>query len=49
LAYIADGSRKLIEGSRGCGAQVSLKFGEGHLDGIEVGTVGRPKECAEII
>ncbi len=44
----ADGVPQGFDCSLGLGAQESFEFGEGVLDRVEVGTVGRqkPKRCA---
>jgi hypothetical protein len=38
---VGDGLPEVGDGSRGGGAQQGLELGEGHFDGIEVGTVRR--------
>lgn len=38
---MGDGAPKVSDGSRGSFFEEGLEFGEDHLDGIEVGTVGR--------
>jgi hypothetical protein len=44
VADFADGAPEGVDGSDCLGAQEGFEFGEGHLDWIEVGAVGRQKE-----
>ena len=48
IADFADCSPEFIDGSCGSFSQVGLELGEGHLDRVEVGAVGRQeqKPCA---
>src|SRR3954468_16938998 len=43
-ADVADGAPERIVGPGACSSQMGLELGEGHLDRIEVGRVGREKQ-----
>ncbi len=48
VADFADGAPEGVDGSDRPGSEERLEFGEGHLDRIEVGTIGRQEQepCA---